>query len=67
MCKYLLCLIDNDKQSLEDFLHESMAFWKCDTQYHWNDVENYIKVDYTPIDINARKMYQITDDGVKAH
>lgn len=56
---------DNDKQSLEDFLHESMAFWKCDTQYHWNDVENYIKVDYTPIDINARKMYQITDDGVK--
>lgn len=55
---------ENDRQILEDFLHESMAFWRHETQYHWSDVEDCIKVDKTPIDVNARKMYQLTDDGV---
>ena len=58
---------ENDRQTLEDFLHESMSFWRRETQYHWSDVEDCIKVDKTPIDVNARKMYQLTDDGVTGH
>ncbi len=55
-------LFEEDIHVLEDFLSESMKFWNHKFEYKWSDVAECIEFSHSDIDVNVRKMYQISDD-----
>lgn len=61
-------LFNQDKEVIEQFLHENMKYWNHLMNYTWADVEKLITVENGNIDTTHRKVYQVsTKDEVVAY
>lgn len=54
---------EDDIATVEEFLHNSIRDYYGAFQYHWSDIASMITTSNEPIDSNARRVYQLTDDG----